>query len=140
MKSVIRASKEIIALKRILHRIKWLKSDLEQIYFGTEEIQNTAGRLRLRIVQLQGYISMQMDVITSPLLDIPYEITHFTQKEIDIGYATIEIPMSQGPMRFDHDGDFMSFYARYVLFLHNGKIVPLTSSNISMINREARPV
>jgi len=116
-----------------------VQSDLEQIRFRTKGIQETADDILYEITVLQSYIARRMEIVLEPVLFFDYVLTHFTQQEMDRGYHVIEYAMSDGPM-FDDDADFVQVFAKFALILHNGKLIPLTKSNLNIIRREIKPV
>ncbi len=130
MRSTIRASKEIIKCKGIIRRLEWLKSDIEIIRGDTEHVEKASNDLRLRILELKSYISRRMRTVTDPVLFFEYDITHFTQEEMDKGYLVIEYVMSDDPCVF----------ARFAIILKNGKVIPFINKNLPIIEREAEPV
>jgi len=141
MSSVIRASKEIINLKLSLGELRKAVSRLEKTNADAViRLRVIENEIRARILVVQNYIAAVMKDVTANIPFFP-AITHFTQVELDNGYAIVEISMSEdGPEYFDDEGDFVERFLRYAIILHNGKTIPFIAANSQVILNEARPV
>ena len=123
MKAIITASKEIITIKRLRRELLYIKGQLSLLRADITYVSLAYAELLERVLHLQEFIKARMIVLAK---DIPFfpEITHFTQQEMDAGYVMIEIPFGDDKEVFDEDGELTHKFLKYVLILHNGKILP----------------
>ena len=148
MESVIRASREIIEIKKLLRQSKWLQADLERFKFPNKSMNDIIYSLKTMLIKVENYIALRMKPILNPCFHFNCVITHFTQEEMDRGYHLIERqldPPEEGeePMYFDSEGNFVPYFERYALILQNGKVYPFSEngqSKVGKILKEASPV
>jgi hypothetical protein len=140
MKEVIRESKRIITLKRALELLSTTEYLLKRAQSPhIFKVTTAQSEIQISIRMIEIYIAGKMAKVVGNIPFFP-EITHFTQKELDAGYAVVEHSLSDGPEYFDKDGDFVEVFVKHAIILHNGKVIPFSHANSQVIINQAKPV